>query len=303
MCEPDRALPHPDPRRRGGVGQPGDRGRDDPLPAGCGQPRRPGRRDRGCRLRPQARNRSPGRRGRADPPRREPRRGGCRAGTRPACAGRPGRRVDRGRRRDHGRDVLAADRRPARDAESARADPGDGHPGLGGRRLLPGRLARAPSRDDEHGHARGGRDGCCLALQRRRDALPRAGGRHRTDARDVLRLIDDRHRPCPARALARGPRQGPDGRRDPPSRRSRGEDGACRARRRGARCRSGRGPAGRSHPGPARREGPGRWRAGLRSLRGRPVDAHGRADPRRGRGRRRGHRRDPEHDRDRSSSG
>ena len=86
VCEPDRALPHPDPRRRGGVGQPRDRGRDDPLPAGCGQPCRPRRRDRGRRLRPQARHRSPSRRGRADRPRREPRRGGRRAGTRPACS-------------------------------------------------------------------------------------------------------------------------------------------------------------------------------------------------------------------------
>ena len=36
---------------------------------------------------------------------------------------------------------------------------------------------------------------------------------------DLLRLLDDHHRARPARSLARGPRQGPDDRRDPPARR------------------------------------------------------------------------------------
>ena len=77
-----------------------------------------------------------------------------------------------------------------------------------------------------------------LGVQRRRHALARPGrvGRHR--ARHLLRLVDDHHRPRPARALARGAGQGPDDRRDPPA-------GRRSARRPRASSRDGDGPRGR----------------------------------------------------------
>ena len=58
----------------------------------------------------------------------------------------------------------------------------------------------------------------------------RHGRRHR--AGDLLRLVDDHHRPRPARPLARGTGQGQDGRRDPPAGRPGAEDGPPRRRRR-----------------------------------------------------------------------
>ena len=129
-------------------------------------------------------------------------------------------------------------------------------------------------------------------------------GRHprgRPASRDVLRHLDDHHRPDPARALARGPREGPARRaRSGASSGSRRRPPADPRRRRPGRRARGR-PARRPAPRPPRREGPGRRRRRRGRLGGRRVDAHRRADAGRRGGRRRGHRRHAQHDRARSS--
>ena len=125
----------------------------------------------------------------------------------------------------------------------------------------------------------------------------RSGRVGRDRAGHLLRLVDDHHRPGPARTLARGAGQGTHGRRHPPAGRAQSDDGSGRARRHGprdpARGRRGRRPPAR----PARRPHPGRRRGRRRRVGGRCLDADRRADPGRGRAGRRGHRGDPEHDR------
>ena len=99
--------------------------------------------------------------------------------------------------------------------------------------------------------------------------------------------------------MARGAGEGPDDRRDPPPHRPPGEDGpaSSAASERASTSRSARsGPATCSASGRATRS-----RSTASSSRASStvddVDAHRRADPGRGHGRRRGHRGDPEHDR------
>ena len=145
-----------------------------------------------------------------------------------AAAGPGGRSRSRSPR-DHGRHVRAPDRRSAMDELNRLvADPGDVHPGLGRRPLLPGGLARRAARHDQHGHARRGRHDRGLGLQRGRHPL--AGGRRRGGrrARHLLRFLDDHHRPRPARPLAGGAGQGTDDRRDPPARRAQPDDRPAR---------------------------------------------------------------------------
>ena len=136
---------------------------------------------------------------------------------------------------------------------------GDVHPVVGGRPLLPGRLAGVPPRGDEHGHARRHRHVRGLGLQRRRRPSGRA--RSATPASTPLTYFDSsghRHRPRPPRPLARGAGQGPGDRRDP---RLIGLQATsawlvAARRRRGGSARAG--PAGRPPARPARRPGPGR---------------------------------------------
>ena len=89
-------------------------------------------------------------------------------------------------------------------------------PVLGGRPLLPRGVAGGAPRQHDDGHAGRRRDDRGLGLLGGRDAVARArrtSAGHR--ARDLLRQLGDHHRPGPARAVARGPREGPDDRRDP----------------------------------------------------------------------------------------
>ena len=80
-----------------------------------------------------------------------------------------------------------------------------------------------------------------------------AVGRHR--ARVLLRQLGDHHRPGPARAVARGPREGADHRGDPAAGRAPGDDGPPRPRRgrRGRRAGDGRRRATCCASGRARR--------------------------------------------------
>ena len=98
-----------------------------------------------------------------------------------------------------------------------------------GGRFYRAAVAGGASRDDQHGHARRGRDHGRLGLQRRGRSVagPRRVGRRR--ARHLLRFLDDHHRPRPARALARSACQGPDDRRDPSAGRPQSGDRARRA--------------------------------------------------------------------------
>ena len=163
----------------------------------------------------------------------------ARASPRPA---RPGGRLDRAS--PLGIMVLMfapADRGRDERAQPAGPRPGDVHPVLGRRPVLPRGVAGRPARHDEHGHARRGRHDRGLGLQRassRSGPSVVDGGRHR--AGDLLRLVDDHHRPGPARPLARGAGQGPDGRRDPAAGRAQPDDAPRRRRRRGPRGRRSR---------------------------------------------------------------
>ena len=85
----------------------------------------------------------------------------------------PGAGLDRCGRRDHGPDVLAPDR--GGDGGDQQADPvaGDVHPVLGGRPLLPRGLAGRQARRRHDGHARRGRHERGLGVQRLRDDVAR----------------------------------------------------------------------------------------------------------------------------------
>ena len=149
--------------------------------------------------------------------------------------------------------------------------------------LLPRGVAGRPPRHGEHGHADRGRDDGRLALQRRRDALPGGHPRGRAPPGDLLRLVDDHHRPRPARSLARGPGQGRHGRRDPPAHRPPADDRPPRRRRPRDRRPARGGRRRRPAAGPARREGAGRRRRRRGRVGRRREHAHRRADPGRGR--------------------
>ncbi len=109
LRQPHRTLPEEDARRFGRRREPGDGGGDDPLPAGGRGSGGAGSRDRSRGVLAQA---GTGRRigGDADTPRGLRRRRRRAGGSRPADPPR-GRRLDRCRPRDHGRDVLAPDGR------------------------------------------------------------------------------------------------------------------------------------------------------------------------------------------------
>ena len=146
-------------------------------------------------------------------------------------------------------------------------------------------LAGRPSRHGQHGHARRDRDDRGLGVQRRRDALPGRHPRGRAAPGDLLRFLDDHHRPRPAGSLAGG--TAPKASTTGAIRRLVGlaaDDRAARERRPRRRTSplevvGGRRPAAR----PAGREGAGRRRRRRGRLRGRRLDAHRRADPGRGR--------------------
>ena len=134
----------------------------------------------------------------------------------------------------------------------------------------------------------------CLGLQRRGHGVARPGRGGRRRARHLLRLVDDHHRPRPARALARGPSQGPDDRGDPAAGRPEsgdrsvvrdGTDHQCHSRpsRWAISCVSGPATGSRSTASWSRAGRPSTHRCSPASR-----SARGRAG-------RRGHRRDPEH--------
>ncbi len=170
---------------------------------------------------------APRRRGRAgrdrSPGAGDHRRGrGARA--RPAPDAVPGAGLHRRRDRVHGPDVHAADHHRDGGHQQADPDPRDVHPVLGGRPLLPRRLARWPARRGHDGHAGRGRDERGLGLLRVRDAVAGGHPRGRPAPGDLLRLGDDHPGPDPAREVARGARQGPHDRCDPAPRRPPGDD-------------------------------------------------------------------------------
>src|SRR5439155_779500 len=86
--------------------------------------------------------------------------------------------------------------------------------------ILPGSVERlqAPQRRHEHAHRR--RDGRGVPVLPRRHILPRAVRARRPPRRRLLRGGRGDHRPDPPRAPARGARQGPHVRSDPPARRA-----------------------------------------------------------------------------------
>ena len=218
-----------------GDGQPRDRDGDGPLPA---RRRRIGSTLVGAieaagydvRTRPTA-----GRPGAAPTARRGAGRRRPRARPRgpSACCVRA-RRLDRGRRSGSWSLMFAPQTPVPMDrAQPARPHPGHVHPGLGRRPVLPAGVAGRPPRHDEHGHARGGRHdarpGPTASSSRSGPDVVDDG---RARAGDLLRLVDDHHRPRPARPLAGGPRQGPDDRRDPAARRAQPDDRPASSRRR-----------------------------------------------------------------------
>ena len=118
-----------------------------------------------------------------------------------------------------------------------------------------------------------------LGVQRVRDALPRGHPRGRPPPGDLLRQLDDHHRPRPARPLARGAGEGPRRRV-----RSGGSSASSPTTARLVRGHDevdvpvGVGRAGRPAPRPARRPGAGRRHRRRGRVRGRRVDAHRRGD-------------------------
>ena len=203
-----------------------------------------------------------------------------RARARPAHDAHPGGRLDRGRARVHGPDVRAADadrdggHQPARSCgrrRSSSSGPAAGSTGRrGGRR---GTAARRWTRWSRSGRPPPGR------YSRVRHDVARGRPRGRPAPRDLLRQLDDHHRPDPARPMAGGPREGPHDRRDPAARRAPGDDrpaARATASRRTSRSRSSC-PATCCGSGPATRC---RWTGSLveGASRGRRVDAHRRAD-------------------------
>ena len=158
--------------------------------------------------------------------------------------------------RDHARDVRAPDGGARGGPQQARPVAGDADPVLGGRPLLPRGLARRAPRQHDDGHAGRRRDHRRLGLFDGRDAVARAGPVGAgIAARVLLRQLGHHHRPRPARAVARGPREGADHRGDPAAGRAPGDDGPPRPRRgrRGRRAGDGRRPATCCGSGPATR--------------------------------------------------
>ena len=159
---------------------------------------------------------------------------------------------------------------------------------LGRVAVPPGRGGESAPRRRDDGHARLRRHARRLGLVARRPG--RVGGR-----RDVPRGRRGRHRPDPARALARDSRAQPGRGRDARAARARREGGARVARRGGGARAGGRGAGRRSLRGAARRQGrDGRRRRGRR-VGARPVAAHGRVGAGRGRPRGVGRGRDDQH--------
>ena len=159
--------------RRGGDGQPRHRDGDDPLPAR--RRRRDGPRRR--RSRPRATTCKPPPTARTRRPRRTLLAGAVGGRRRPrargAVAAAPGRGLDRGRRRDHGRDVRAPDARPDGDDQLARprARRRSSRSGpAGASTARPGGPPATARRNMDTLVAVGTTRG--LAVQRRRDALP-----------------------------------------------------------------------------------------------------------------------------------
>ena len=154
-------------------------------------------------------------------------------------------------------------------AQLARPHPGDVHPVLGRRPLLPRGLARRAARHDQHGHARRARhDARRGPTASSSPSWPQVVVAAGLRARDLLRLLDDHHRPRPARALARGAGQGPHDRRDPAARRAaaRRPPGSCATASTTEVAARGR-PAGRPAARPAGRQGPGRRASSSRAAR------------------------------------
>ena len=246
--QPDRAVPHRTPGvEDAAVNLATERATVRVDPDGR-RPRRAGPGGRGGRLRrppgrrPPARRRRRGARGRARP------RTTSSASAPSATTARPGRRLDRGRARDHGPHVRAAD------ASSPWRT-------LNRLVLLPatfvqlwagGRFYRAAWRAARHGSATmdtlvamgtTAAWGYSVVVTLWPEVVDRRGHR----ARHLLRHRRDHHRPRPARPMAGGAGEGPDGGRDPAliglqaptARRSRdgGEAGRrARARRARATC-------------------------------------------------------------------
>ena len=211
LREPDRALPEEDRGGRGGQREPGHRARNHPVPAQRDGTGGAGRRDRGGRVRGPRRSRRTG--GRADlggGAGRRAHRGGPRAGegasgARDPVAGEPGRRGH-----DHAADVLARPALGHGGPQQARPLARHLHPVLGRCAVLPRRVARAPARQLDHGHAgrRGHERG--LGLQRLRHDVPRRGAAGRDPPGHLLRQLHHHRGADPAGTLAGGARQGPD---------------------------------------------------------------------------------------------
>ncbi len=131
--------------------------------------------------------------------------------------------------RDHGRHVRAPDDGPDRPtstaSSSSRPRSSSSGPAAGStvrRGGRPGTERRTWTRSSRSARPLPGRTACVVTL------WPELVDVGRDRAGHLLRLVDDHHRPRPARTVARGAGQGTHGRRHPPAGRAQSDDGSRR---------------------------------------------------------------------------